>query len=187
MTACPGREALEEVALGGGTAEARAHAAACPRCASRTGWLRREEEIVRRWAAQDDAPTAHLWEGVQRRLRASRRRRFLGAAGCAAVLAAAAVLVARQPREQEPESTASAVAAIDQAEAEYRRAIDVLEAQVSARSESASPREAALVRARTGLARARAASGREPAGRVRVQEGYAAYLRSLRRALRERP
>jgi hypothetical protein len=190
MSACPSREDLDEVALGGGTAAAREHAESCPQCSKRLEWLRKEEDLVRRWAAQDQAGTGHLWEGIQGRIAAGRRRRWLALSACAAAAAAAGLWFARMPGLpfDEPEGTASASAAIDRAEAEYGRAIDQLEAQVSAdrRDGAGSPkRGAALAQARNSLARARASSGRDAAGRVRLLEGYAAYLRSLRRALRE--
>src|SRR5204862_4588493 len=88
MSACPSNDELEEVALGSGRPEPRAHAAGCPDCAARVAWLRKEEEIVSRWAAQDGAPTTHLWEGVRRGIAAQRRRRRTAAAGFAAAIAA---------------------------------------------------------------------------------------------------
>ena len=184
MSACPSREDLEEVALGGGRPEPRAHVAGCADCASRVAWLRKEEEIVSRWAAQDAAPTAHLWEGVRRRLAAQGRRRRT-ATGAFAAAVAAGVLLLLRPSPEPPETTASAAAAIDEAEAEYGRAIESLETQVAARHGGAQGQGGAIAQGRSSLLRARASSGRDPAGRVRLMEGYAAYLRSLRRALRE--
>jgi hypothetical protein len=184
MTACPSKAELEEVALGSGRPEPRAHAAGCPDCAARLAWLRKEEEIVSRWAAQDGAPTGHLWDGVRRRIAGQRRRRRTAAAGFAAAIAAS-FLVLLRPSAELPQTTASAAAAIDEAEAEYGRAIESLEAQVAARHGGAQGQGGAIAQGRSSLLRARTSSGRDPAGRVRLMEGYAAYLRSLRRALRE--
>jgi hypothetical protein len=184
MSACPSKDELEEVALGSGRPEPRAHAGGCPDCAARIAWLRKEEEIVSRWAAQDGAPTAHLWAGVRRGIAAQRRRRRIAGGGVAAAVAAG-VLVLLRPSAEPPETTASAAAAIDEAEAEYARAIESLEAQVAARRGGAQGQAGAIAQGRSSIQRARATSGRDPAGRVRMLEGYAAYLRSLRRALRE--
>jgi hypothetical protein len=102
-----------------------------------------------------------------------------------AVAAAAAVaVVLLRPQHRDEEETRSAVVAIDGAEAEYRRAAEVLEAQATARARTPEQRKA-IVQARNSLQRARSSGPSDAAGRVRVLEGYAAYLRSLRRALRD--
>jgi hypothetical protein len=179
MSRCPAREALDELALHGGDLDqCRAHLAACARCSARVEWVRREAEAVRQWAAQDDAPVAHLWAGVQSRIRTRLRQRFVavGAAG----LAIAALFFARP--HVDVETTASALTAIDGAEVEYRKAAEALEGQVAAQVRTPDQRKA-IAQARTSLQRARLAGARDAAGRVRVLEGYATYLRSLRRAL----
>jgi hypothetical protein len=183
VSACPSREELDALAAGAGTPTAAAHASACGRCARRVSWLRREAGLVRRWAALDDAPTAHLWEGVRQRIAARRRRKWAASAGAGALMAVAAFAGLQAMRRiPPPQAPPSASAAIDRAEADYGRAIEALEAQVAARSPD--PKRA-LARAHGGISRARSGGGRDPASRVRVLEGYAAYLRSLRRALRE--
>jgi hypothetical protein len=190
MNRCPSREQLDEFALRGDEAPASdaAHVAACPRCGARVAWVRREAEAVRKWAARDDAPVDELWSSVQARIRAGRGRRWLadrrwlGAGLAVAAAAAVAVVLVRSPAE--PEETRSAAVAIDGAEAEYRRAAEVLETQAAARAHTPEQRKA-IAQARTSLQRARAAGSSDAAGRVRVMEGYAVYLRSLRRALRD--
>ena len=147
MSACPSKAELEEVALGSGRPEPRAHAASCPDCAARLAWLRKEEEIVSRWAAQDGAPTGHLWDGVRRRIAGQRRRRRTAAAGFAAAIAAS-FLVLLRPSAELPQTTASAAAAIDEAEAEYGRAIESLEAQVAARHGGAQGQGGAIAQGR---------------------------------------
>jgi hypothetical protein len=95
----------------------------------------------------------------------------------------AVVVISRSPAG-EPEETRSAAVAIDGAEAEYRRAAEVLETQAAARAHTPEQRKA-IAQARKSLQRARAAGSSDANGRVRVMEGYAVYLRSLRRALRD--
>jgi len=175
MSRCPPRETLDELAVRG---DLGAHVAACSRCSARVEWVRREAQAVRQWAAQDDAPVAHLWAGVQSRIRTRRRRRWI-ALGTAAVTVAAMFFV--RPRV-DADTTESAVTAIDGAEVEYRKAAEVLERQVAARARNPEQRKA-IAQARTSLQRARVAGARDAACRVRVLEGYATYLRSLRRAL----
>lgn len=176
MSRCPPREALDELALHGD--DLGAHLGECSRCSARVEWVRREAQTVRQWAAQDDAPVAHLWAGVQSRIRVRRRRRWV-ALGAVAATVAAIFLV--RPRV-DANATESAVTAIDGAEVEYRKAAEVLEGQVAARARNPEQRKA-IAQARSSLQRARVAGARDAAGRVRVLEGYATYLRSLRRAL----
>jgi hypothetical protein len=191
MSRCPSREQLDEFALRSDESPEldAGHVAACPRCAARVAWVRREAEVVRKWAAQDDAPVGELWSSVQARIRAGRTRRWLGdrrwlGAGLAVAAAAAVALVVLRSQTEEREETRSAAVAIDGAEAEYRRAAEVLETQAAARAHTPEQRKA-IAQARKSLQRARAAGASDTAGRVRVMEGYAVYLRSLRRALRD--
>jgi hypothetical protein len=186
MSRCPPREQLDECALHGDES-IETHVASCPRCSARAAWVRREAEAVRKWAAQDDAPVAELWTSVQSRIRAGhRRRRWLGVgAGVAVAAAAALAVVFVRPRVAEPEETTqSAALAIDGAEAEYRKAAEVLERQAAARARTPEQHKA-IAQARSSLQHARLAGSSDAAGRVRVLEGYAVYLRSLRRALRD--
>ena len=191
---CPGREALDACAAGELAAERAAavdsHAAQCVACGKRLAWLRRENQAIRSWAAQDEGDLEPLWGGIQARLAQKPAQRRWGwtalPAAAAALVAAMLVLHGRAPLEEEMPSTAAAIA---RAEADYAGAVATLEAQVSARHPPAGRHESALSRAlsrtRSGLATARASAGDEPAGRVRLLEGYAAYLKSLRRALQD--
>ncbi|HUJ25391.1 MAG TPA: hypothetical protein VLW85_05200 [Myxococcales bacterium] len=180
MSRCPPREQVDDFALHGG--ELASHVASCPRCAARAGWVQREAEVVRKWAAQDDAAVAELWGGVQSRIRAARRRWWL--AGGVAVAAAAALAVVFLRPARETEATESATLAIESAEVQYRRAAEVLEVEAEARARTPEQRTA-IAQARRSLVRARSAGAHDAAARIRVLEGYAAYLRSLRRALRD--
>lgn len=179
MNRCPARELLEE-----GDPSVAAHVAGCSRCSARASYLQQEKDAVRKWAAQDSAPTAHLWSGVQSRIRAQRRRRWIyGSIGAAAAAAALAVTVA-YPRPMELDDSPSAELAIDGAETQYQHAAEVLEQQVTARAHTPEQRRA-IVQARASLQHARSIGSADTAGRVHVLEGYAVYLRSLRRALRD--
>jgi hypothetical protein len=85
----------------------------------------------------------------------------------------------------EEAETRSAASALASAEDDYARAVATLESQVAAGHRASGRHAAALGRARSGLLAARASAGRERGARVRVLEGYAAYLKSLRRALQD--
>lgn len=107
------------------------------------------------------------------------RRRALTAFGAVAAVALLVVLVRKGSQEEaEAGLPPSAALALLHADQEYRAAILVLEARAGSRG--AAPH----AQARAGLSRARAAA-REPAARVQLLEGYAAYLKSLRRSLDE--
>jgi hypothetical protein len=72
---------------------------------------------------------------------------------------------------------------LDAAEQEYRQAIAVLEGELSSAQRRGSPLSARwrsdLSVFRSEVADARGAAGRDPDARMRVLDGYAAYLRSL--------
>jgi anti-sigma factor RsiW len=168
---------------------APAHVARCTDCMRRLAFLRAERELVRRAAARDDGPVETLWRGVQGRIARDRQRRIrvVSTAGLAA--AAAAAMIVFLPRRISHERAGGSQAALDHAETEYLQAIHVLESRVEVRERTLSPstaeqRRAARAQARAVISYARAP---EPAGRIRQLEGYAAYLRSLRRELDETP
>jgi hypothetical protein len=178
---------LEDIVQG---ASAPTHVARCADCMRRLSFLRAEQELLRRAAAQDDGPVEVLWRGVQGRIARDRQRssHVVWTAGVAA--AAAAALIFFLPRGISDERVAAtAQAALDRAETEYLQAIHVLESRVELREQAlptaaAEQRRAARAQARAVISHARAP---EPAGRIRQLEGYAAYLRSLRRELDEAP
>src|SRR5205807_2189062 len=123
-------------------AQVEAHAAACPQCASELSWLRAEQTLL---ARRPPAQTAHLWAAIAARLRHPRRRPHRAwriSVGAAVAAAAAVVLVvtvrprpepvARQATRQQRERPAidpKALAALDRAEADYKDAAKVLEAE----------------------------------------------------------
>jgi hypothetical protein len=195
----PRDEELEALALveGGGahpSADVSAHLAGCAECRAAVEVLRAERALYRRLGDAAEGDAAKLWPGVEQRIaerkeRARRRRgraaMLLGGLAAAAALVLA-VLPARRPTEaahDDDDATSSAETALSTAEVDYRRAISTLESKLPAAAQSSS----ALVRARRGLTLARAASLRDPHGRIRLIEGYAAYLKSLRRALDSPP
>jgi hypothetical protein len=207
-------EDLEAVALGErpsrSPVEIATHVAGCADCARELAWLRAEKALL---ARRPSPPTAHLWPAVAARLRHPRRRphwalRAVLAAGAAA--AAAAVLVAvfrpgRAPvpapppqREQQaarPERPRAIIdpktlAALDRAEADYRNAAKVLEAEYERLRPRLDPDLArrwdeTLTRARTQLGESRAVAADDVNVRMRVLDGYAGYLRSLRDVVQE--
>jgi hypothetical protein len=177
---------LEEVAQG---AAVPPHVGGCARCSRKLSVLRAERELLRRAAARDGGSVNALWSGVQTRIAAQRsaRRFWRGAIAAAAAVALVALLLRRSV--DLPVPAPSAQAALDRAETEYLQAIDVLESSVQLREEglpagAVEQRRAARARTRAAIAQARAP---ELAGRMRQLEGYAAYLRSLRRELDEWP
>jgi hypothetical protein len=162
----------------------RIHIDGCDRCRRELGWLRAETRLTARALDATDGPAAPLWPAVQARVRAARRRRWAVRAaagfGAAAAAAVAIALVAPELRRSEAEETElppSAALALERADQDYRAAISVLEARVQARGG-----KGPHAQARAGLSRARSAA-REPAARVKLLEGYAAYMKSLRRSL----
>lgn len=165
------------------------HVEACAACARKLSFLRAETALLRKAAARDAASTGALWAGVQARIaRDRRRRRFAWAsAGVAAAAAMAAAVALLPQRALDDDDVPSAHAALDRAEHDYLHAIDVLESRVEVSERRLPPavaqkRRMARASARALIARARAP---EPGARMRQLEGYAAYLRSMRRELED--
>jgi hypothetical protein len=186
---CPGREALDACAAGETAPERaaaiEAHARGCGLCGQRLEWLRRENEAIRAWAAPGDTDVEPLWAGIRSGIARKPARRWIPAAALATAAAVAmAVLVVHGKTDTGDEETPSAVSALARAEVDYAHAIATLEAKVAARH-PAGRQANALGRARTGLQGARASAGKDASARARVLEGYAAYLKSLRRALQD--
>jgi len=209
MTHVPADE-LESLALDelsrDRAAQVEAHAAACPQCAHELSWLRAERTLLTRRPLPQ---TAHLWAGIAARLRHPRRRPHRAwriSVGAAVAAAAAAVLVAtvrtrpepaapqtpqatRQQR-QRPAIDPKALAALDRAEADYRDAAKVLEAEYARLRPRLDPEMArrwdeTLTRARAQLGESRAVAADDVNVRMRVLDGYAGYLRSLRDVVQE--
>jgi hypothetical protein len=101
-----------------------------------------------------------------------------------------AAVIALAPRTAlDDDDAPGAQAALDRAEHDYLQAITALESRVEVRERQLPPavaqkRRMARARSRAVIARARAP---EPGARMRQLEGYAAYLRSMRRELEEAP
>ena len=177
---------LEEIVDG---APAPMHTARCADCLRRLAFLRAERELLRRAAADGARSVEDLWPGVQQRIASHRRHRRLAIAALAAAGLAAVVLLVPRRSFDRGGAAPGARAALDHAESEYLHAIEVLESRVELREQSLpagtlEQRRDARARSRAVIAQARA---REVPGRVRQLEGYAAYLRSLRRELEETP
>ena len=196
MSPHPDIEALEAR-----TPEALRHAEACGDCAQELRWLETERALVKR---RPQPPTAHLWAGIEKRIRQRRLYRtrwaFRASVVAAGLAAAASVLivalvkkpaapVARQPTAQQHEEPwkpdAKTLAALDRAEADYRDAAKVLEGEYARLRPKLDPKLASrwdetLTRAHTQLGEARAVAGEDVNARMQVLDGYAGYLRSLR-------
>ena len=199
-------EDLEALALGQlappRAAEVEAHAAGCAECARELQWARTEQAL---FSQRSERPVDALWAGVAARLGKPRNahrphwaRRIALTAGAAA--AAAVLIVALRPRTapRPPDVTASesnnaiadALATLDKAEADYRRAAVVLEAEYASARKNLDPELArrcdeTLSRARTGLGDARTMAAQDVNARMRVLDGYAGYLRSLRSVVQQ--
>jgi hypothetical protein len=204
-------EELEAIALGdlaGDRATGiETHVSQCGECARELAWLRAEKALL---ARRPPPQTAHLWPQIAAQLRHPRRRphwawRVAVAAGAGA--AAAAILLAvlrprpmpfappQQPPVAQRERPRPAIdpktlAALDRAEADYRNAAKVLEAEYDRLRPGLDPDLArrwdeTLTRARTQLGESRAVAADDVNVRMRVLDGYAGYLRSLRDVVQE--
>jgi hypothetical protein len=187
--------------------EARAHLGTCLECARELSWLQMEQTLLARRPSPD---TARLWPGVAARLTHPRRRPrwawrlVVSAAGAAAAAAVLLVMVrAQKPPPVAPAAPQTAraqrprpvidpktLAALDRAEADYRDAAKVLEGEY----ERVRPRldpdlarrwDETLTRARAQLGESRAVATDDVNVRMRVLDGYAGYLRSLRDVVQE--
>jgi hypothetical protein len=204
-------EDLEACALGElgapRLAEVEAHVAACAECARELAWLRAERTLLSR---RPSVPTAHLWPAVAARLQHPRRRprwawRIAVASGIGAAAAAALLVammrprppavtpqpqspIARSDRGRRPSIDPKTLAALDRAEADYRNAAQTLEGEYARLRPGLDPELArrwdeTLTRARAQLGESRAVAADDVNVRMRVLDGYAGYLRSLRDVL----
>lgn len=207
MTRHPTLEELEAAALGeDANPEPAAHAATCAECARELAWLRAEAELVRR--RPQPAVRPGIWEGIDARIHApiplSHARRWRRVAGAAAAIAAAAALavVVRAPGRRAfdgsdagvPEEAIAAVdpkaqQALDRAAGDYRTALGVLEQEYVRARDRLDARtqkrwDSSFARARS-LIDASAQARNDPDERVRLLDGSALMVRSLRHAIED--
>ncbi len=203
-------EDLEALALGElspeRAAEAEDHAAHCAECGRELSWVRAERAL---FARRPSPPTAQLWPAIAARLRHPRRlprwATRISLAAAAAASAAAVLLFAGRPHPvvapvaSQPAKTAQRVrpaidaktlAALDRAEADYRDAAKVLEAEYEKMRPQLDPALAqrwdeTLTRARAQLGESRSVATNDVNARMRVLDGYAGYLHSLRNLVQE--
>ena len=207
MTHVPAEEleslALDELAPDR-AGQVEMHAAACPQCGRELSWLRAERMLM---ARRPPGQTLYLWPAVAARLRRPLprpHRAWRISVGAAVAAAAAAVLLAvvrhrpepveppqatRQPR-QGPAIDPKALAALDRADADYWDAAKVLEDEYARLRPHLDPELArrwdeTLTRARAQLGESRAVAADDVNVRMRVLDGYAGYLRSLRDVVHE--
>jgi hypothetical protein len=196
----PDIEALES-----GTPEALRHAADCAECSRELAWLKAERALM---ARRPQPSVGHLWAGIERQLGRKRVHRphwawrvSVAAAGLAA--AAAILLVVLKPKpmpvpvspqpvahHQDYKPDPKALAALDRAEADYRDAAKVLEAEYARLrprldTKLAERWDETLTRAHTQLGEARVVAGEDVNARMQLLDGYAGYLRSLRNVIEQ--
>ena len=208
MTGHPTFEELEAAALGEESRpEVLAHAGQCAECARELAWLRAEAQLVRR--RPHPALRPEIWRAVEERVHAPipifRARRFRPVlAAAAAVAAAAALAVVVQPWHPAPvggqgdaavsdevavEADPKTRQALDRAAGDYRSALGVLEQEYTsarARLDSRTQKrwDESFARARS-LIDASAQARNDPEERVRLLDGSAVMVRSLRQAIED--
>ena len=208
MTGHPTFEELEAAALGEESRpEVLAHAGQCADCAGELAWLRAEAQLVRR--RPQPALRPEIWRAIEERVHApipiSRARRFRPVlAAAAAVAAAAALAVVVRPRPTAPvggqgdaavsgevaaEADPKTRQALDRAAGDYRSALGVLEQEYKsgrARLDSRTQKrwDESFARARS-LIDASAQARNDPEERVRLLDGSAVMVRSLRHAIED--
>ena len=203
MSAHLEEELLDALVMGAqADATAQEHLSQCERCARELAWAGAERAL---FARRSSPPTDHLWSAVAARISKRRfhRPRWALRAGAALAGAAAAALVllvvrpvkkslAPLPEQTEapaPGPDAKTLAALDRAEADYLDAAKVLEDKYARLRPRLEPKLAArwdetLTRARTDLGGARKGMvAQDVNARMRLLDGYAGYLRSLRAAV----
>jgi hypothetical protein len=195
--------------------EARAieeHAAGCTTCGRELAWLRTERGLVR---ARTPIPVpTHTWQAIERRIivareqRRGERRRMVRGGGIAVGFAAAASLLiwvwghgvpslsrtasqgsATAPtgerRDEQPASTV-----LDDAERQYRTAIQTLEVAYANERDALDPDtadryEAEFRRLRDVLSTEQAAAQCDVWARRRVLRAYSAYMHSMQAVVLE--
>ncbi len=192
--------------------EVETHTADCAECKAELAWLRAERTMLQRRAREVELPPGQ-WGKIADRIgaraereaappvRRSPRLAWLAGGGALLVAAAAAMLLFVLPARQgphrrkdpaptrpeaatEPDHRVETVAAIEQAETDYERAIDLLEAEYAAqrarmKPEVAERRDADLKRMREELDGLRGIAGDDVDGRLRMLHASAQYVRSM--------
>jgi len=213
MTGHPSPEELEALSRGEALAEVEAHVAGCAACTRELAWLEAERALISRRPQPEVAHlwagvAKRLEQPGQRpsadrggRLRPHWARRL--AVGAAAAASAAAVLLLTMPPKGGPNFSAptesvaetdfdgpdaKTLAALDRAERDYRRAATVLETEYAAARNKLDPKLAkqwdeSLAKARAQLGASRAVAAEDVNARMRVLDGYAGYVRSLRNVM----
>jgi hypothetical protein len=205
MTGHPTVEELEAIAFGedAGT-DAAAHARQCAQCARELSWLRTEAQLVRRrpQKALDPEMLRRIEERVYAPIPITRARRFRTAvAAVAAVAAAVALAVALRPRGAPTSDSGAAGAevalqvdpkaqqALDQAAGDYRNVLQVLEQEYTRARGRLDTRtqkrwDESFARARS-LIDSSAQARNDPDERLRLLDGSAVMVRSLRHAIED--
>jgi hypothetical protein len=198
----PDIEELELAARG----QRNAHVETCPECAQEVQWLRRELQLV---SQRRQPEVGHLWSAIERRIQPQPRkthwhRPVLATAAAAAAAMVVVFLQKPQPQSlsQQPQQVAQqaepkprhekhhldekSLAALNTAEADYRHAAQVLETEYASLRKDLDPKLAAhwdetLTRARAQLTDEQQSVAQDDVrARMRVLDGYAEYLRSLK-------
>ena len=208
MTGHPTFEELEAAAFREAShPEVVAHAGQCPECARELAWLRAEAELLRRRPQPEVRP--EIWDRIEERIHAPvpislarRWRPLLGAAVAVAAAAALAVVVRPLSRgtpadqgdaavsdEPVPGTDAKALEALDRAAGQYRTALGVLEQEYARGRGRLDPRtqkrwDDSFARARS-LIDASAQARNDPGERLRLLDGSAVMVRSLRHAVED--
>jgi hypothetical protein len=208
MTGHPSFEELEAAALGEDSRpEVLAHAEECGECARELAWLRAEAQLVRRRPQPPVSP--EIWRRVDERIHApipiAQSRRWRGLAGAAlAVAAAAALAVIVRPmnpaprseqgdaavsEEAAPQTDAKAQQALDRAAVDYRSALGILQEEYARSRARLDPRtqkrwDDSFARARS-LIDASAQARNDPDERLKLLDGSAVMVRSLRHAIED--
>ena len=205
MTGHPPIEELEAIALGeGGGGDAAAHTRQCGECARELAWLRAEAQLVRRrpQPALDRALLQRIEERVHAPIPISRARRFRAFGAAIAALAAAVVVAValRRPPPMTPDGATAqddasyqidpkAQQALDQATGDYRTVLQMLEQEYSGARGRLDARtqkrwDESFARARV-LIDSSAQARNDPDERLRLLDGSAVMMRSLRHAIED--
>lgn len=138
------------------------------------------------------AAAARPGAAVAPRIRWARRAAFAAAAAAACVLYAAYVPRLMHAPALEPAESVDprALAALDRAEGDYRKAASVLEAEYALARPQLDPAlaqrwDATLAVARTQLGGGQALAADDVRARLQIIDGYAGYVRSLREIVEE--